>query len=193
MAVGSSETLNLSRIQWKGRHYLEALQALGEAFLEVPGIFGVSFSFYRNGVLHRAAGMGEEGGLPVLQVPLFRKDGEEGGYFQLFASEPLSAKVEEAFREAGEQISRELFLEEWEYDFSFLQNRACAYFPCHPLGDLELESFNCLFCYCPLYLIPECGGDYSILPNGVKDCSACLVPHRRENYSLINDILTRQV
>lgn len=193
MAVGSHEILNLSRIQWKGGHYLEALRELGEAFLEVPGVLGVSFSFYRKGVLHRAAGWGEEGALPVLQVPLFRKDGEEAGYFQLFASEPLLSQVEEAFQAAGEEISRELFLEEWEYDFSFVQNRACAYFPCHPLEEGELESFNCLFCYCPLYLIPECGGDFSILPNGVKDCSACLVPHRRENYMLINDILRQQV
>jgi Zn-finger protein len=47
---------------------------------------------------------------------------------------------------------------------------------CHAThGDL-----NCLFCYCPLYDDEECGGEYIILPNGLKDCSACLVPHGEE-------------
>jgi Zn-finger protein len=47
---------------------------------------------------------------------------------------------------------------------------------CHAThGDL-----NCLFCYCPLYDDFECGGNFIILDNGLKDCSACLVPHSEE-------------
>ena len=54
--------------------------------------------------------------------------------------------------------------------FDFFQNRACEYFPCHKrVAD---EDFNCLFCYCPLYLLgDECGGNFEYLPNGIKNCS----------------------
>lgn len=47
---------------------------------------------------------------------------------------------------------------------------------CHSVkGDL-----NCLFCYCPLYENVDCGGNYIILQNGIKDCSTCLKPHSKE-------------
>lgn len=74
---------------------------------------------------------------------------------------------------------------EWEgKHYAFFQNTECEYFPCHPTK--QTDSFNCLFCYCPLYVLGEkCGGNWIILENGVKDCSTCLVPHRRENYGLI--------
>ena len=66
----------------------------------------------------------------------------------------------------------------------FFSNRACEYFPCHPGADPE--GFNCLFCYCPLYLPgPRCGGSFTLLPDGRKDCSGCLYPHRREGYGEI--------
>lgn len=62
----------------------------------------------------------------------------------------------------------------------FFQNRSCEYFPCHPGADAD--SFNCLFCYCPLYALGKrCGGRFVYLENGVKDCSGCLFPHRKEN------------
>ena len=64
---------------------------------------------------------------------------------------------------------------------SFFQNTACAYFPCH--AGVEGEQFNCLFCYCPLYALgPRCGGQFTYTPSGIKDCSRCTWPHRRENY-----------
>ncbi len=64
--------------------------------------------------------------------------------------------------------------------FSFFQNRDCAYFPCHSGADAE--SFNCLFCYCPLYALGEgCGGAFSYTEGGIKDCSACLFPHRPDS------------
>lgn len=59
---------------------------------------------------------------------------------------------------------------------SFFQNSECEYFPCHP-GANE-ETFNCLFCYCPLYpLGKDCGGNFSYTDKGIKDCTNCLVPH----------------
>ena len=69
-------------------------------------------------------------------------------------------------------------------NFDFFQNRECEYFPCHAGADPE--KFNCLFCYCPLYALGEkCGGNFSYTEQGIKDCSNCLRPHRRENYSKI--------
>ena len=69
-------------------------------------------------------------------------------------------------------------------NYSFFQNTACEYFPCHKTE--RPEDFNCLFCYCPLYALGRrCGGNFSYSESGYKDCSACLVPHRRENFEKI--------
>ena len=71
--------------------------------------------------------------------------------------------------------------------YSFFTNTACEYFPCHPVP--EGTEFNCLFCYCPLYVLGrDCGGNFTYLENGRKDCSNCLLPHRRESYG---DIIRR--
>ena len=73
-------------------------------------------------------------------------------------------------------------------DHTFFTNRSCKYFPCHKGADPE--NFNCLFCYCPLYAMgPDCGGNYRLTSSGVKDCTGCLVPHRRENYEKIMEKL----
>ena len=64
----------------------------------------------------------------------------------------------------------------------FFQNRDCEYFPCHAGADPD--TFNCLFCFCPLYFLEACGGDH-VLRRGVKDCTACLRPHRAEGYDVI--------
>ena len=66
----------------------------------------------------------------------------------------------------------------------FFANRECPYFPCH--GGAQAENFNCLFCYCPLYCLGrECGGNFSYTASGVKDCSACLLPHTDGGYDYI--------
>lgn len=70
--------------------------------------------------------------------------------------------------------------------YSYYQNKECEYFPCHEGADCE--NFSCLFCYCPLYALGEsCGGSFTYTDNGYKDCSGCLVPHRKENYDKIID------
>ena len=66
--------------------------------------------------------------------------------------------------------------------YAFFQNRICEFFPCHE--DIEEGNFNCLFCYCPLYMLKEdCGGNYSY-DNiyGIKDCVNCMVPHSPGGY-----------
>ena len=69
-------------------------------------------------------------------------------------------------------------------NYDFFQNRDCECFPCH-LG-MEEAQFSCLFCYCPLYALGEnCGGNFRYTDKGIKDCSDCLIPHRRENYEQI--------
>lgn len=71
-------------------------------------------------------------------------------------------------------------------NYDFFQNRKCEYFPCHQ--GVDPEDFNCLLCYCPLYALGDkCGGSFTYTDSGIKDCSRCLRPHRRENYSKIMD------
>ena len=68
--------------------------------------------------------------------------------------------------------------------YSFFCNRECEFFPCHKVP--EGEAFNCLFCYCPLYALGrECGGNFTYLENGIKDCSGCLLPHKKDSYGYI--------
>ena len=68
--------------------------------------------------------------------------------------------------------------------YKFVQNGECEYFPCHK--GVEPEDFNCLFCYCPLYALGDsCGGAFTYTESGIKDCSNCTKPHRRENYDKI--------
>lgn len=67
--------------------------------------------------------------------------------------------------------------------FQYFQNKKCEYFPCHKGGD---GTFNCLFCYCPLYVLGNrCGGNFEYLENGVKSCEHCLIPHKLEGYEYI--------
>lgn len=67
---------------------------------------------------------------------------------------------------------------------TFFSHKDCKYFPCHEGADPE--NFNCLFCYCPLYALgKKCGGNFRITEKGIKDCSNCQIPHKRENYERI--------
>ena len=69
-------------------------------------------------------------------------------------------------------------------NYKFFQNTKCEYFPCHKCDNPE--SFSCLFCYCPLYALGDkCGGNFTYTEQGIKDCSGCLRPHRKENYDNI--------
>ena len=68
--------------------------------------------------------------------------------------------------------------------YKFNQNRQCEYFPCHK--GIDEADFNCLFCYCPLYMLGDkCGGDYKVTANGIKDCSACIKPHDVNSFNFV--------
>ena len=73
----------------------------------------------------------------------------------------------------------------WEgKHYSFFQNTECEYFPCHK--GVAPARFNCLFCYCPLYMLgQDCGGEFRYTEKGIKDCTDCVVPHIPENYGRI--------
>lgn len=66
----------------------------------------------------------------------------------------------------------------------YFENLSCEFYPCH-----KLERMNCLFCFCPLYRIENCGGspNYITAADGrrIKDCSDCVFPHIEENYDRV--------
>lgn len=69
-------------------------------------------------------------------------------------------------------------------NYKKFQNIKCEFFPCHE-GVLP-EDFNCLFCYCPLYLLGNrCGGNFTYTEGGIKDCSNCIKPHAKGSYEFI--------
>ena len=60
--------------------------------------------------------------------------------------------------------------------YKFFSNKACEYFPCHK--GIDVDDFNCLFCFCPLYVLKDqCGGQYKYLENNIKSCENCDLPH----------------
>ena len=61
----------------------------------------------------------------------------------------------------------------------------CKYYPCHK--GLSDDEFDCTYCYCPAYFIPNCGGNYKILRNGVKDCSDCIINHTADGKKIIDE------
>ena len=65
-------------------------------------------------------------------------------------------------------------------NYKFSQNTKCEFFPCHKIKNND--EFNCLFCFCPLYMLKEeCGGNYKY-SSGTKDCSDCIKPHAKGAY-----------
>lgn len=73
----------------------------------------------------------------------------------------------------------------WEgKEYSYFSHKKCEYFPCHKNADQD--DFNCLFCYCPLYALGDkCGGNFQYTENGIKDCTNCMLPHKRKSYGYI--------
>jgi Zn-finger protein len=72
----------------------------------------------------------------------------------------------------------------------FFCNRDCKYFPCHK--GVDPEEFNCLFCFCPLYFLEDCGGNPGRTSEGIKDCTGCTVPHSPGGYEHVMARLRRE-
>ena len=75
--------------------------------------------------------------------------------------------------------------EYWEgKEYSFFSHKECEFFPCHKGADPQ--DFNCMFCYYPLYALGDkCGGNFKYTEKGLKDCTGCLLPHKRRNYGYV--------
>ncbi|MEK6691011.1 MAG: cysteine-rich small domain-containing protein [Nitrospirota bacterium] len=70
-------------------------------------------------------------------------------------------------------------------------NLNCEFLPCHNLvvDSTHREDWHsCLFCYCPLFLLP-CPGKFNVLPSGLKDCSPCVIPHIEKGWDIIQEEL----
>ncbi|MDP4177119.1 MAG: cysteine-rich small domain-containing protein [Bacillota bacterium] len=67
-------------------------------------------------------------------------------------------------------------------NYKFFRHEKCEYFACHEVKDDS--NFNCLFCYCPLYFLEDCGGNNSYI-NGIKNCTNCMIPHSKGGYDYI--------
>lgn len=77
-------------------------------------------------------------------------------------------------------------------EYKRFAHRGCEYFPCHK-GIAE-EEFNCLFCYCPLYLLGEdCGGDFTYTSSGAKNCAGCTLPHMAGGYEYVTEKLAKVI
>ena len=82
-------------------------------------------------------------------------------------------------------------------EFKFFSHKKCEFFPCHKVENPE--TFNCLFCYCPLYALgDDCGGNFKYNEKDVKDCTDCLIPHSPggfqyivDNFSKITDLIKK--
>ena len=79
-----------------------------------------------------------------------------------------------------------------ENSHRFFSNRECKYFPCHARPDQD--SYNCIFCYCPLYFLGDrCGGLFDRGgEKGVKSCINCHLPHMPAFYDNIVAKLTEE-
>jgi len=70
-------------------------------------------------------------------------------------------------------------------NYKKFQHKNCEYFPCHK--NVDEDVFNCLFCYCPLYMLKDkCGGNFKY-SHDIKDCSGCTIPHGANGYEFIRN------
>lgn len=75
-----------------------------------------------------------------------------------------------------------------ENSCKYFENKDCEYYPCHQ----GKKDINCLFCYCPLYSMEKCLGNYTYIEsNGkkIKECTDCTFPHEPQNYEIIMALL----
>lgn len=75
--------------------------------------------------------------------------------------------------------------------YAYFENRSCEHYPCH-----NREDINCLFCFCPLYPLDDCGGSPEYIKgekgDSIKDCSNCVFPHIADNYKEVIKRLDRK-
>ncbi len=138
-------------------------------------------------------------GKNLLELKKFLEQKENDFEFDFYAvsncgleNEKIAKKVEEIDENFSylTTVILKNFICKKNTSYEFFQNKNCPNFPCHKIENLE--NFNCLFCYCPLYMLgSECGGNFHFTKNGVKSCKNCTFPHERENFSKINSMFQK--
>ncbi len=109
-------------------------------------------------------------------VPCIVSRGRKGGSNVAAAIVNAILYMLDGTRGSGQPVKKPEVTENKDSTF-FFQNSGCRYFPCHETTDPA--SFNCLFCYCPLYMLGNrCGGNFRYTKKGIKDCTLCTFPHR---------------
>ena len=81
--------------------------------------------------------------------------------------------------------------EKYQNSYKYFENRDCKYYPCHSGSD----HINCMFCYCPLYPMEHCPGNYKIIEKEsgpVKSCIDCSFPHEADNFDKVMKVLKAQ-
>ena len=74
----------------------------------------------------------------------------------------------------------------------FFENTDCKYYPCHK----GIDEINCLFCYCPMYMMENCPGNPEYKEKEgkkIKVCTNCTYPHRAENYDSVVETVARNI
>lgn len=178
---------DIRNIVEKKKHYLTVLNEINRYMTEEGHTKYSAFFMKRQQKYYLAATVGDWNMVDTMKIELIRKDGKNLGYW-LIDDQDIPRNIMEAI---ASYLVETLYFEEWEHDYAFNQNKSCEYFPCHKIDDED--KFSCLFCYCPLYLIKDCGGKYVILENGVKDCSGCILPHKRDNYDYVIKKLSKGI
>jgi len=74
-----------------------------------------------------------------------------------------------------------------KFSYKFFENKNCEFYPCK-----NVDKINCLFCFCPLYNMDDCGGNYTRLKDNIKDCSKCTLPHSKGGYNYIINKINRR-
>lgn len=138
-------------------------------------------------------------GKKLLELKKFLEQKKENFEFDFYAVSNCGLKNEKVAKNISELnenfsyftiVILKNFKSKKNSSYKFFQNKNCPNFPCHQTDDIE--NFNCLFCYCPLYMLgSECGGNFHFTKNGVKSCKDCAFPHKKENFDKINSMFPK--
>ncbi|MCL2827068.1 MAG: histidine phosphatase family protein [Eggerthellaceae bacterium] len=129
-------------------------------------------------VAHGGVTMTVMGGWASPRLPYYQWWAPNGGGYRIQVDQ---ASWEKGAFASWESVGREHWVNR---AYSFFQNTACEYFPCHAVD--YPEEFNCLFCFCPFYHLGKaCPGTPAFNDEGVKDCTPCTFPHHRDSYGQV--------
>lgn len=162
----------------------------------IPGNSSLQKAFTLDGTLILM-----KSGKKLLELKEFLQKKQTSHYFDFYAISNCGMENEKLYSDADELSEDSSYLtivivknikkKTSEKNYRFFQNQKCEMFPCHQIDDEE--TFNCLFCYCPLYFLGDkCGGNFTYTAKGIKSCINCNFPHKKENYKKLIDRLKEQ-